>query len=74
MEYTMQEINFEELIPEGVLFSIKDIHNMGIIKSDMLRKLIYKHLITVVKLGSKNFIARSTLITYLEENTILAIN
>ena len=70
----MKTINFEELIPKGVLFSIKDISNMGIIKSDMLRKLIYNRAITVVKLGSKNFIARDTLITYLESNTIPATN
>lgn len=68
----MCAINFEELIPTGVLFSIKDINNMGIIKSDMLRKLIYNRAITVVKLGSKNFIARNTLIDYLEANTIPA--
>ena len=68
----MKLINFEELIPSGVLFSIKDINNMGIIKSDMLRKLIYNRAITVVKLGTKNFIARDTLISYLEDNTIPA--
>ena len=68
----MNIINFEELIPTGVLFSIKDINNMGIIKSDMLRKLIYNRAITVVKLGSKNFIARNILIDYLEANTIPA--
>ncbi|MCW8895003.1 DNA-binding protein [Sulfurimonas sp.] len=68
----MKLINFEELIPSGVLFSIKDINNMGIIKSDMLRKLIYNRAITVVKIGSKNFIARDTLISYLEANTVPA--
>lgn len=70
----MDFIDFEELIPNGVLFSIKDINNMGLIKSDMLRKLIYNRAITVVKIGSKNFIARTTLIDYLKENTIPAIN
>lgn len=70
----MDFIDFEELIPNGVLFSIKDIDDMGLIKSDMLRKLIYNRAITVVKLGSKNFIARITLIDYLNKNTIPAIN
>ncbi len=70
----MNTINFEELIPTGILFSIKDIDNMGLIKSDMLKKLIYNRAITVVKLGSKNFIARNTLIAYLEANTIPASN
>jgi len=67
-------INFEELIPKGILFSIKDIDTMGIIKSDMLRKLIYNRAITVVKQGAKNFIARSTLIEYLEANVIPSVN
>jgi len=70
----MKTINFNKLIPEGVLFSIKEIQSMGIIKSDMLRKLIYNREITIVKIGAKNFIARDTLISYLEDNVILATN
>lgn len=70
----MNAINFDRLIPAGVLFSIKEIDNMGLIKSDMLRKMIYNRSITIVKLGSKNFIARDTLITYLEANTVPAEN
>ena len=73
-ECSMQEINFDKLIPAGILFSIKEIDNMRLIKEDMLRKLIYNRGITVVKIGSKNFIARDTLIAYLEANTIPAIN
>ncbi len=61
--------NYNELIPEGVLFSIKQIDEMGIIKSDLLKKLIYSRKIEVTKLASKNFISRTALISYLEENT-----
>ena len=64
--------NFEELIPKGVLFSIKQINDMGIIKSDLLKKLIYAHKIEVTKLNSKNFISRSALVSYLQANTIPA--
>ena len=52
--------------------SIKDIEDMKIIKSDMLKKLIYKREIEVTKIGSKNFISRTALISYLEANTIPA--
>ena len=62
--------NFEELIPSGILFSIKQINDMGIIKSDLLKKLIYAHKIEVTKLNSKNFISRQALIVYLEANTV----
>ena len=70
----MGAINFQALIPKGILFSIKEIDTMGLIKDDMLRKLIYNRGITVVKIGSKNFIARDTLIAYLESHTIPATN
>jgi hypothetical protein len=66
--------NYDKLIPEGVLFSIKQIDEMGIIKSDLLKKLIYSRKIEVTKLASKNFISRAALIAYLEENTITCDN
>ena len=48
--------NFKELIPQGVVFSIKQINDMQLIKSDMLKKLILNRKIEVVKIGNKNFI------------------
>lgn len=66
--------NFEKLIPEGILFSIREINDMGLIKSDLLKKLIYSRKIEVTKLASKNYISRTALITYLEENTFTCIN
>ena len=66
--------NFEQLIPQGILFSIKQINDMNLIKSDMLKKLIYQRAIEVVKIGAKNFISRTTLIEFLEANIIPADN
>ncbi len=63
---------FDNIIPDGVLFSIKQIDDLQIIKSDMLKKLIYNKQIEVVKLGKKNFVSRVALISYLEANTIPA--
>jgi hypothetical protein len=65
--------NFEELIPKKVLFSIKEISDLGIIKSDMCKKLIYNRELEIVKLGNKNFISRTELIRYLQINTISTI-
>jgi hypothetical protein len=68
------DTNFEEIIPQKVLFSIKEISDLGIIKSDMCRKLIYNRKIEVVKLGTKNFITRAEVIRYLKSRTISALN
>ncbi len=62
--------DFNKLIPQGILFSIKQIDQMNLIKCDMLKKLIYTREIEVVKIGTKNFISRTSLISYLESNTI----
>jgi len=64
--------DFEAIIPHGILFSIKQINDMNLIKSDMLKKLIYKREIEVVKVGRKNFISRTALIAFLKANTIPA--
>jgi len=62
--------DFEKLLPSGILFSIKEINDMGVIKSDMLRKLILNRQIEVVKIGKKNFLSRDVLINYLNSNTV----
>lgn len=64
--------NYDELIPQGVIFNLKEIEEMNIIKIDMAKKLIAKNEIEVVKIGNKLHISRSELIRYLETNTIVA--
>lgn len=65
--------NFQDLIPKKVLFSIKEIADLGIIKSDLCKKLILNRKIEVIKLGNKNFISRVELIRYLQANTTSTI-
>ena len=62
--------NYDELIPKKILFSIKEINDLGIMKSDMCKKLILHRQIEVIKIGNKNYISRSEIIRYLEDNTI----
>lgn len=62
--------NYEELIPKGVLFSIKEIEEMGAIKNQMMKKLIRLGNIEIVKIGNKNHISRTELIRFLKDNTI----
>lgn len=62
--------NYNDLIPQGILFNLKQIEDMNIIKVNMAKKLINKGGIEVVKIGSKYHISRAVLIQYLEANTI----
>jgi hypothetical protein len=65
--------NYDEIIPKGILFNLKEIEDMNIIKIDMAKKLIYNNALESVKIGSKLHVSRSELIRYLVTNTI-AIN
>lgn len=64
--------DFDELLPEGLLFSLKQINDMGLIKLSMLHKMVFNRTIEVVKVGKKSYISRIALISYLESQTIPA--
>ncbi|MDD5158108.1 DNA-binding protein [Sulfurimonas sp.] len=66
--------NFRELLPRQVLFNLKDVQQLGILKIDMAKKLIYKGELEVVKIGNKLHLSYSELLRYLEKNTIPTIN
>ena len=65
--------NYDSIIPQGVLFNLKQVEDMRIIKVDMAKKLIGKGELEVVKIGNKLHLSRAVLIRYLEENTIVAV-
>jgi hypothetical protein len=62
--------DYEVLIPKRILFNLKEIEEMGAIKSEMMKKLIKQGHIEMVKIGSKTHISRTELIRYLKDNTI----
>ena len=62
--------NFNELIPQGVVFNLKQIEDMNLIKTDMSKKLIYAGELETVKIGKKLHVSRTELIRYLENNTV----
>jgi len=66
--------DYNALIPQGILFNLREIENMKIIKIDMAKKLIQKKMLTVVLIGKKLHISREELIQFLQRNTILASN
>jgi len=70
---TMQT-NYDEIIPQGILFNLKQVQEMNIIKVDMAKKLISKGELEFVKIGNKLHLSRAVLIRYLEDNTIEAVS
>ena len=66
--------NYDSILPQGVIFNLKDIDSFGIIKIDMMKKLVFKKQIEFIKIGRKVHIARSELIRYLESRTVRAKN
>lgn len=63
---------YDLLVPQGVIFNLKEIEEMRILKIDMAKKLIYNNEIEVVKIGKKIHISRTELIRFLIDNTIRA--
>jgi excisionase family DNA binding protein len=66
--------NYDELLPKAILYSLRTVEEIGLIKVDMLKKLIASRKIEIVKVGNKMHISRTELIRYLEKNTIEAAN
>jgi len=64
--------NFEELIPQRVLFNLKEVEELGILKIDMAKKLIMKSKLEFVKIGNKIHLSRTEVIRYLEANLVPA--
>jgi len=62
--------DYEQLLPHKILFNLKEIQEIGIIKIAMAKKLIAKNEIEFVKIGNKIHISRIQLIRFLEGNTI----
>ena len=61
---------YDKLLNQGVLFNLKEIEEMKILKVDMAKKLIYNDELEVVKIGKKIHISRTELIRFLVDNTI----
>lgn len=66
--------NFDELIPNAILFNLRQIEELGLIKVDMAKKLIAKRALEIVKIGNKIHISRAVLLKFIESNTIEASN
>ena len=66
--------NYDVVIPKNIiLFNLRQIEEMGLIKIDMAKKLIAKKELEIVKIGNRVHISRQQLIYFLEANTIKAV-
>ena len=61
--------DYNLIIPNKILFNLKEIEEIGLIKTDMTKKIVYNGYLEVVKIGNKLHISREQLINYLESNT-----
>lgn len=66
--------NYDELLPNGVLFNLAQIQEMKLLKVSTAKKLIDKGLIEIVKIGNKIHISRTELIRFLSEQTITKVH
>ncbi len=64
--------NFNELIPNAILFNLRQIEEMGLIKVDMAKKLIANRSLEIVKIGNRIHVSRVALLKFIESNTIEA--
>jgi hypothetical protein len=66
----MHTTDYKDLLPKGILFNLKEVEKLSILKISMAKKLIQNNEIEYVKIGNKLHISRLELIRYLEENTV----
>lgn len=62
--------DYKELLPKGILFNLRQIDQMSLIKIAMAKKLITNGQLAAVKIGNKIHVSRIELIRFLEEKTI----
>ncbi|RLA81376.1 MAG: DNA-binding protein [Epsilonproteobacteria bacterium] len=61
--------NYKDLLPKGILFNLKEVEELSILKVAMAKKLIGDGKLETVKIGNKLHISRLELLRFLEENT-----
>ena len=64
--------NYQDVLPKGILFNLKQVEELSILKVSMAKKLILLGQLESVKIGNKIHISRMELIRFLEENTVQA--
>ena len=45
------DVNYDSLLPQKILFNLKEVEDIGIIKTNMAKKLIYNGFLEIVKVS-----------------------
>ena len=70
MQQHRQTTNFEEILPNLVLFNLKQLEDFGVLKTPTAKKLINQGKLEAIKIGAKIHIARAEIIRYLTDRTV----
>lgn len=70
MQQHKQSTNFDEVLPDLVLFNLKQLEDYGVLKTPTAKKLISQGKLEAIKIGAKLHIAKAELIRYLTDRTI----
>ena len=65
----MENVDFENVLPMLVLFSLSHLDSLGVIKKSTAKKFITERLIVSTKIGKKHYISRNEILRFLNENT-----
>ena len=70
MQQHKQTTNFEEILPNLVLFNLKQLEDIGVLKAPTAKKLIYQGKLEAIKIGAKLHITKAEVIRYLTDRTL----
>ena len=60
----------ENVLPKQIMFSLRDLQDLGFMKISTMKKFIGQGDIEAVKVGVKIFILRDEVIRYFDENIV----
>lgn len=63
-------LNYEHQLTPGFKFSLREIHEMGVLNIHMVKKLIHQGEIEYLKIGNKTHVSRFELVRYLSDITV----
>ena len=70
MQQHKQTTNFEEILPNLVLFNLKQLEDFGVLKTPTAKKLINQGKLEAIKIGAKIHISKNEIVRYLSDRTV----
>ncbi len=63
-------MDLEQLLPQKIMFSLKDLQDIGFMKATTAKKFIHQGSLKAVRIGTKFFILRPEVIRYFNDNIV----